>query len=277
MSRRFRFLLALITVVGLTATFVSTETAGASAQRRSGSTVATPKPPKARQVSPLKGTINVSAAASLTESFTYIAKVFKFLAPGVTINLNFAGSQVLVGQIEQGAPVDVIATADEASMRRLGNGNLLASDSFLFARNKLTMLVGKGNPKNIKTINDLARGDVSVALCALSVPCGKYGNQILNNAGIKVTPKTLEDNVKGVVTKVQVGEVDAGITYITDALAAANATDLVRIPDENNVITSYPVAIPKTVKNQYLAGVFILFLFSPLGQNLLAIHGFQRA
>ncbi|MFN8052500.1 MAG: molybdate ABC transporter substrate-binding protein [Acidimicrobiales bacterium] len=273
--------LALVIVLGLTTTFVASTTAGATpANRTTAASKATaerrPKP-KPRPVSPLKGTINVSAAASLTESFTYIAKVFHFLAPGVTINLNFGGSQVLVGQVEQGAPVDVIATADEASMRKLSTENLLASDAFLFAHNKLTMLVGKGNPKNIRSLSDLGRPDVSVALCALAVPCGKYGAQILANAKVTVTPKSLEDNVKGVVFKVAVGEVDAGITYVTDALAAASSTDLVRIADENNVITAYPIAVPRTVRNDYLARVFILFMFSPLAQNIMAIHGFMRA
>lgn len=279
MARRSRWLLALLAVVGVLSTFTVTPNAGATPA--SVASVAQKKPPasktKPRPVSPLSGTINVSAAASLTESFTTIQRVWKFLAPNVTINVNFAGSQVLVQQVEQGAPVDVIATADESSMRRLANANLLASDSFLFARNRLALLVGKGNPKNVRTIADLARSDVSTSLCAPAVPCGKYGAQILSAAGVKVTPKSLEDNVKGVVTKVSVGEVDAGITYVTDAIAANTSTDTVRIPDENNVITAYPIAVPRTTKNDYLARVFILFLFSPLGQNLLAIHGFARA
>jgi len=279
MTSRFRFALALVTFVGLSTTFLVVPSSQASPATMdvAANRPAPKKRPPARQVSPLKGTINVSAAASLTESFTYLARVFHFFAPGVTINLNFGGSQVLVGQVEQGAPVDVIATADESSMRKLSAGNLLASDAFQFARNRLTLLVGKGNPKDISTLADLARPDVSVSLCAVAVPCGKYGAQILANAKVTVTPKSLEDNVKGVVTKVQLGEVDAGITYVTDALAAGGATDLVRIPDENNVITAYPIAVPRTVRNDYLARVFIFFLFSPYAQNVLAIHGFGRA
>ena len=275
MTRRTRFLVALLAVVGLVgACFV-----GAGGPTGASVAVESRKPPKAkpRVVSPLTGTINVSAAASLTEPFTYIAKLFHFLAPGVTVNLNFGGSQVLVGQVEQGAPVDVIATADEASMRKLGTGDLLASDAFLFAHNKLTMLVGEDNPKNITSLADLGRADVSVSLCATAVPCGKYGAQILADAKVDVTPRSLEDNVKGVVTKVSVGEVDAGITYVTDALAAAAKSDLVPIPDENNVISAYPIAVPRTVRNDHLARVFVLFMFSPLAQNILAIHGFLRA
>ena len=214
---------------------------------------------------------------SLTETVTYLAKAFNYLAPGVKINLNFGGSQALVSQIEQGAPVDVIATADESSMRKLSTENLLASDAFVFAHNRLTMIVGNGNPKHIGTLADLGRPDVSISLCAAVVPCGRYGAQILSNAKVNVTPKSLEENVKGVVTKISVGEVDAGITYVTDAIAAAAQTDSVRIPDESNVITAYPIAIPRTVRNDLVSRVFVLFMFSPLAQNIMQVYGFQRA
>ena len=270
-----RIAIVAVLAVGIAA-FAPTASAGASSARSTVAAAAGAKP-KPRQVSPLKGTINVYAAASLTEAFQSVAKVFHFLAPGVNINLSFAGSQALVAGIQQGAPVDVVATADEANMRKLSSTNLLASDAFLFARNRLAMLVANGNPKNIQLLNDLARPDVSVSLCAPSVPCGKFSQQILSNAGVSVTPKSQEDNVKGVVIKVAVGEVDAGIAYVTDAIAARDSTDAVRIPDENNVINAYPIAVPRTAKNDYLGRVFILFLFSQLGQNILALHGFMRA
>jgi len=270
-TRRSRWhLIAVVTALVLTVTaFAPTAPAGAS--------VAAAAKTKPRKVSPLRGTINVSAAASLTEAFQSVAKVFRFLAPNVTINLSFAGSQALVSQVQQGAPVDVIATADEASMRKLSAADLLATDTFLFARNRLAILTANGNPRNVQQLSDLARPDVSVALCAAAVPCGKFSNQILANAGVTLTPKTLEDNVKGVVIKVAAGEVDAGIAYVTDAIAARDGTDAVRIPDENNVINAYPIAVPRTAANDYLGRVFILFLFSQLGQNILALHGFMRA
>ena len=265
-----------VLAVGIAA-FVPGVPAGASPTRSAlGAAVAKTKP-RPRQVSPLKGTINVFAAASLTEAFQTVAKVFHFLAPGVNINLSFAGSQALVSQVQQGAPVDVIATADEASMRKLSSSDSLASDAFLFAHNRLAMLVANGNPKHVQQLSDLARSDVAVSLCAVAVPCGKFSQQILSNAGISVTPKSQEDNVKGVVIKVAAGEVDAVIGYVTDAIAARDSTDAVRIPDENNVINAYPVAVPRTAQNDYLGRVFILFLFSPLGQNILALHGFMRA
>jgi molybdate transport system substrate-binding protein len=168
------------------------------------------------------------------------AAVFHFLAPGATFNLNFAGSQILVQQIQAGAPADVVATADEASMRTLSTANLLATNAFLFAHNRLTIMTAKGNPKNIQSLADLARPVVKVDLCAAVVPCGKFALQILATAKVSVTPVSQETDVKGVVTKVATGEADAGITYVTDALAAQSTTDSVRIPDENNVINAYP-------------------------------------
>jgi len=230
-----------------------------------------------RKVSPLKGTINVLAASSLTGAFTIEANVFHYLAPGVTINLDFAGSQTLVQQVQQGAPADVIATADETSMRTLSTANLLATNAFLFAHNRLTILTEKRNPKNIQSLADLARPDVKVSLCAPVVPCSKLALQILGNAKVTVTPVSQEAAVKDVVTKVSTGEVDAGITYVTDALAATSTTDSVRIPDENNVINAYPVAEPRTAQDDLVARSFIFFLFTPLGQNILKFNGFIGA
>jgi molybdate transport system substrate-binding protein len=284
MSRKLRVLFAVAALLGVVTTLAVTEPASAAVAGRSVAVrVAKKKPVKkkvvARPVSPLRGTVNVFAAASLTEAFQAEAAVFHFLAPGVNFNLNFAGSQILVQQIQAGAPADVVATADEASMRTLSAANLLATNAFLFAHNRLAIMTAKGNPKNIQTLADLARPDVKVDLCAPVVPCGKFAQQILGNAKVTVTPVSLETDVKGVVAKINSGDADAGITYVTDALAAKDTTDSVRIPDENNVINAYPVAEPRTASPQddLAARYFILFLFTPLGQFILGAHGFLGA
>jgi molybdate transport system substrate-binding protein len=274
MSRKIRMLFTVLALVGIVTTLAVTEPAGATAARAATAAKTKPVP---RKVSSLKGTINVFAAASLTEAFQYEAAVFHYLAPGVNINLNFNGSQILVQQIQAGAPADVIATADEANMRILSNANLLATQAYLFAHNRLTILTAKGNPKNIQTLADLARPDVQTDLCAPTVPCGKFAQQILGNAKVSVTPVSQETDVKGVVAKVAFGEADAGITYVTDAQAAQDYTSSVRIPDENNVINAYPVAEPRTAQHDLLARAFIIFLLTPLGQYILAAHGFLLA
>ena len=274
-----RTLVAIAVAAALAMTFVS-EPAGASPDHRSIGAV---KPPKARKkkaaptttVPQIPGTINVFAAASLTEAFQEESGWFRLIyARTATINFNFGSSTALATQIQQGAPADVYASADEANVRKLSASNSLASDPLIFAHNRLAILVGEGNPKHITQLSDLARPDVKISLCAETVPCGKFAKQIVADAKVTLTPVSFEADVKGVVTKVSLGEVDAGITYVTDALATPSTTDGVRIPDENNVINAYPVAIPKSVQNDRLARSFALFLFTPLGQLIMRKHGF---
>ena len=270
-----RTVAAIAMAVALSCSLVSQGAGATTAHPSAAATTPKPKRTTTTAIPQIPGTINVFAAASLTEAFQEESGWFRLLfARSATINFNFGSSTTLATQIQQGAPADVYASADEANVRKLSASNSLASDALIFAHNRLAILVREGNPQHITQLSDLARPDVKVALCAESVPCGKYAKQILADAKVAATPVSFEPDVKGVVTKVSLGEVDAGITYVTDVLTSPDTTDGVRIPDENNVINAYPVVIPKSVRNNRLARSFALFLFTPLGQLIMRKHGF---
>jgi molybdate transport system substrate-binding protein len=220
------------------------------------------------------GNLTVFAAASLTESFTEIGKAFETANPGAKVTFNFAASSALVTQIDEGAPADVFASADEANMKKLTDARANAGAPVTFAKNKLTIIVGKGNPRKIASVKDLADPDQIVVTAAPQVPIGAYAQQVFTKAGITVTPKSLEENVKAVVTKVTAGEADAGIVYTTDVKAAGDLAEGVAIPDDLNVIAVYPVAAIKAAPNAAAAQAFIAYLSSSAGQATLAEHGF---
>ena len=159
----------------------------------------------------LSGTASVFAASSLSDSFKALGTAFQAAHSGTTIQLNFAGSPTLVTQIEQGASADVFAAADTTNMDKLKTDGFTAADSKVFAHNKLAIVVAAGNPKGINSLADLAKPGIIYISAGPTVPAGKYALQILANAGVKVTPKSLETDVKSVVSKVSLGEADAGI------------------------------------------------------------------
>jgi molybdate transport system substrate-binding protein len=223
------------------------------------------------------GNLTVFAAASLTEAFTEIGKAFETANPGAKVTFNFAASSALVGQINEGAPADVFASADEANMKKLTDARANAAAPVTFAKNKLTIIVGKGNPKNIGSVKDLADPNLIVVTAAPQVPIGAYAQQVFTKAGITVTPKSLEENVKAVVTKVTAGEADAGIVYTTDVKAAGDQADGVAIPDDVNVIAVYPVAATKSAPNAAAAQAFIGHLTGRAGQATLEKFGFFAA
>jgi molybdate transport system substrate-binding protein len=181
-----------------------------------------------------------------------------------------------VSQIVAGAPADVFASADTANMDKLTRAGLQAQAPAVFATNRLAVIVGKGNPKDVTGVADLARTDVKVVLCAQGVPCGGYAQQVLAAAGVEVRPVSLEQNVKGVVTKVTAGEADAGIVYVTDIAAAGGNAEEVPIPSGANVVAQYPAAVVKSTKHPEVAYGFVEFLSSPAGQAVLATYGFGR-
>jgi molybdate transport system substrate-binding protein len=223
-----------------------------------------------RQVS---GTIIVFAAASLTESFSDEQTTLKTEQPGLSVTYNFAGSGALVTQIQQGAPADVIATADAASMQKLVDGDLVEPPTTL-AKNKLEILVAPGNPKKIKGLSDLGRSDITFVTEDDTVPAGKYAAQALANAGVTVSPVSKELDVKSAVAKVTTGEADATIVYVTDVAAAGSKGFGVVIPDNQNVIATYPIAIVKATTNHDAAAAFVAAAVNGSGQRALASHGF---
>jgi molybdate transport system substrate-binding protein len=223
----------------------------------------------------VSGDVTVFAAASLTDAFTEIGDAFMTANPDANVTFNFAASSELVTQInEGGAPADVFASADQNNMTKLTDAGNNGSDPVVFATNLLEIIVEPGNPKGITGVADLANDDLITVVCAAEVPCGKYAQQVFDNAGVTATPDSLEENVKGVVTKVTAGEADAGIVYKTDVIAAGDQADGVEIPADINVLAEYPIAVTKDAPNAEAAQAFIDFVLSQDGQAVLAGYGF---
>jgi molybdate transport system substrate-binding protein len=220
------------------------------------------------------GDLVVFAASSLTEAFTEIGDAFEAANPDANVTFNFAGSGDLVTQISEGAPADVFASADDSNMTKLTDAGENAGEPVPIAKNTFEIIVEKGNPKGIATLADLANADLIVVLCADTVPCGKGAAKILENAAVTVTPKSFEDKVKGVVTKVTAGEADAGIVFVTDVEAAGDGAEGVEISADVNVISNYPIVVTKEAPNPEAAQAFIDFVAGAEGQAILASHGF---
>lgn len=218
------------------------------------------------------GRITVLAAASLSEAFEELGTTFERQHPGTEIIFNFDSSSALAAQANNGAPADLFASADQPNMRKVtATGN--ATDPRVFAHNRLAVIVGQGNPKKVTGLADLDK--VSFVMCAPEVPCGKYGAEALSRAGVRAKPKSYETNVKGVVTKVTSGEVDAGIGYVTDARAAAASAEGIDIPDEYNVAAEYPIALLEQSANPDLARAFRDYVLDADAQGVLARYGFS--
>lgn len=223
--------------------------------------------------STLSGTVTVFAASSLSAAFTTVGADFQKIHPGTTVKFSFAGSSTLVAQIQQGAIGDVFASADQPNMQKLIGSALTAESPTVFARNNLEIAVGKGNPKHITSLADLARSGLVVVLCAPAVPCGRYATQALRKAGVTIKPASQEADVKAVLSKVTLGEADAGIVYVTDVKAAGAGVQGVAIPPALNVVADYPIAVLKDSQNSSLAKAFVGYLLAD-GQRTLARYGF---
>jgi molybdate transport system substrate-binding protein len=215
--------------------------------------------------------IKVFAAASLTAAFTELGQQYTSANGGTKVTFNFAGSQALATQIQQSAPADVFASADLANMDKVKD---LVGTPKSFASNLLAIVVEKGNPKGVKGLDDLGDGDLKVVLAAEEVPAGRYAKQLLDKAGVSVTPVSQEDNVKAVVTKVSLGEADAGIVYVTDVSAGGDKVEGVDIPETENVTATYPIATVKASTAKDKAQAFMDLVLSAQGQQVLEQSGF---
>lgn len=240
---------------------------------------------------PLAGqqVLSVFAAASLTEAFTDIGRAFERAHPGVTVRLNYSGSQVLATQLEQGAKADVLAIADQRWMQHARDRRLLASDAATFARNRLVVVLPRANPGHVEKLQDLARTGLKLVLAGAQVPVGAYSRESLRRLnGAPGFPATFdrqvlanlvseEENVRAVVAKVRLREADAGIAYATDVGARdRDALTILEIPEPYNPIAEYPLAAVAGGQ-QALAEAFIALVLSPEGQALLATRGFLPA
>jgi molybdate transport system substrate-binding protein len=212
-------------------------------------------------------TITVFAAASLIDAFEEIATGLE----DVEVEFNFLASSDLAAQIIEGAPADVFASADEANMQRVIEEGL-ASDSVVFGENRLAIAVQEGNPQGISSLTDLEDPDLVVALCNEECPAGRYAREIFEGAGLTVEPDSNEADVRGVLTRVGLGEADAGLVYVTD-IAADPDVEGVEIPDEDNVIASYPIAVLDGAPP--VASEFVDLVTSDAGRRILNDYGFQ--
>lgn len=214
----------------------------------------------------------VSAAASLTDAFADVAAAFEADHPDVDVVLNLGGSSALREQVLEGAPADVLATADTATMDEVVAAGATAGDPTVFATNALAIAVPDGNPAGLADLGDFAREDLLLGLCATGVPCGDFARQALDGAGVTARLDTEEPDVRALVTKVAAGELDAGITYVTD-VAANDEIDGIAL-DDVDVRATYAIAVLADAANPADAAAFVAFVLDERGQSLLAVRGF---
>lgn len=222
----------------------------------------------------IDGDLAISAAASLQGAFDEAAEEFTAAHPGVHVVVTYDGSSTLATQIDNGARVDVFASADEVNMARITDAGL-ASDGAVFARNTLVVVTPKGDPAGVRTLADLAKPGIKTVLCAPAVPCGAASQKLLQSAGVEVVPVSQEQNVTAVLTKVHSDEADAGLVYKTDA-ATADVDSFV--PEgADQVVNSYPIAVLDDAPNPTAATAFVAFIRGDAGQRILASFGFETA
>jgi molybdate transport system substrate-binding protein len=225
---------------------------------------------------PSPTTLTVFAAASLQPAFDQIGQQLD-AQRNITTTFSYAGTQTLTAQLQQGAPADVFASADTAHMKQVGDAGLVADGwPRIFAHNRLEIAVERGNPKGIHGLADLSRSGLVVVLADPSVPAGKYAAQALASAHVTVHPASLEPQVTGVLSKVALGEADAGIVYVSD-IVTSEKVEGVTIPDGQNVIADYPIALLKSGQGNTAAVRFADFVLSAEGQRILIGAGFQGA
>lgn len=222
----------------------------------------------------VEGTLLVSAAASLTDAFAEVETAFEDANPDVDVVLNLAGSSALREQILEGAPADVFASANTSNMDQVVEAGEVEGAPQIFVHNLLQIAVAPGNPVGVTGLEDFARDELLIGLCGEDVPCGGFAREALANAGVPPAIDTNEPDVRALLTKVELGELDAGITYVTDVASTDGAVEGVDIADEHNVIASYPIAALTNASNPDAVGAFIEFVLSDEGQAILAGYGF---
>jgi molybdate transport system substrate-binding protein len=217
--------------------------------------------------------ITVFAAASLTDAFADVAQAFEDANPGVSVELNFAGSSSLREQILAGAPADVFASADTADMERLVAESAVA-DPEIFVTNGLRIAVPAGNPAAIDGLDDFAAADLLIGLCAAQVPCGELARRALEAAGVTPSLDTNEPDVRALLAKVEAGELDAGIVYATDVISAGAGVDGIDVPAAHGIVARYPISTVTGSGNPGAASAFVEFVLGADGRPILQDHGF---
>lgn len=220
-------------------------------------------------------TLRVYAAASLKSTFEQLGQKFEDQHDDVKVEFNFAGSSDLVAQIQNGAPADVFASADEANMEKLTADGLEGAEPQLFATNTLTIAVPPGNPAGITSLSDLANSEVNLVVCAPQVPCGAASERVKEAADLTWSPRSEEQNVTDVLNKVIAGEADAGLVYVTDVIAAGDKAESVDFDEAEVSLNRYPITTVKESANPDLAGDFVELVLSQTGRTVLEQAGFS--
>jgi len=262
MSRRVPLVLPVTAALALTACGGSSDEAAVGTAPGSGP-------------AGLGGTVTVFAAASLTDVFTDLGAQLEAGNPDLDVQFNFAGSSALATQLTQGAPADVFASANEAQMAVVTDAGLADGDPAVFAANVLQIAVPAGNPAGVTGLADLAREELTVAVCAPQVPCGAAAEDVLAAAGVTAAPDTLEEDVRAALTKVELGEVDAALVYTTDVTAAGDAVEGLDVPEAEQAVNEYPVVTLAEAPNPEAAAAFVELVRSEEGQQSLADAGFR--
>ncbi len=219
--------------------------------------------------------ILVSAAASLTDVFGAMEVAFEEAHPGSDVVLNLAGSSMLREQILEGAPVDVYASANRENMTQVAAADRVDGEPALFARNRLQIAVPSGNPAGITGLDDFARDELLLGLCAPDVPCGAFAEKALANAGVTPAVDTYEPNVRALLTKVETGDLDAAIVYATDVLSAGGKVDGIDLPESVRAETDYWIAVIADAPDRDGARRFVDFVLSDAGREILTSYGFE--
>lgn len=220
-------------------------------------------------------TLLVSAAASLTDAFGAVEQTFEDANPDVDVVLNLAGSSALREQILGGAPVDVFASANMENMERVLEAGEVADEPRVFARNRLQIAVPPANPAGISGLADFAEESLFLGLCAAGVPCGDLARAALAAADVEAVIDTNEPDVRSLLTKIEAGELDAGITYVSDVVSSEGSVEGIVVPDDVNVVADYPIAVLSGATAPDIADEFVDFVLSGKGRAILSGFGFS--
>jgi molybdate transport system substrate-binding protein len=223
----------------------------------------------------LSGTLTVFAAASLTDVFEDLAEQLTAEHPELEVRFNFAGSSALATQIVQGAPADLFASADQTQMAVVTDEGRAAAEPVVVAENVLEIAVPAGNPAGISGIEDFAREEPALAVCAPDVPCGAAAERVFAAAGVPAAPDTLEEDVRAALTKVELGEVDAALVYASDVVSAGDAVEGIEVPEAEEAANEYPVCVLGDAPHPEAAQAFLDLVVSEEGGAALRAAGFR--
>ena len=240
-----------------------------------GCSAPSPNPAPPSSADGPSGTVTVFAAASLSDSFALIARAFEAENRDVSVVFNFGGSSGLATQIVEGAPIDVFAAASESAMVPVEDAGLIEGAT-PFVSNTLAIAVPAGNPGAVSGLADFGNPELSIAVCAAEVPCGTAATAVFEAAGISPAVDTYEQDVKAVLTKVELGEVDAGLVYRTDVISAGASVEGIEFPEAADATTTYPIGVLREAPHRAAATAFVDFVLSPAGQKILSDAGFGQ-